>query len=326
MRKMSLNRNVDMPSPRLRPHAFLLLLPAFIILFAAAGCKENDEKLDDNGLLHIVCTTGMIGDALTQIAGDKAQVIALMGPGVDPHLYKATQGDLKKLTDADIIFYNGLHLEGKMGDIFQKLSRTKHVVALAETVPSERLLRPEGSPGAHDPHIWFDVSLWAEAVRRAGMELARADSANQAFYLQNTEAYLSELDSLHQWTAAQISAIPRESRVLITAHDAFGYFGRAYDIEVRGLQGISTASEYGLRDISNLVSFLTARKIKAVFVESSVPAKSLEAVVEGCSRRGHEIAIGGSLYSDAMGQAGSPEGRYIGMVRANVNAIVGALK
>lgn len=314
------------------PAARISFLPAIRVVlvawvaFFAASCTETPGKTDIQAKLNVVCTTGMIGDALAHVAGEKAVITTLMGPGVDPHLYKATQGDLQTLTDADIIFYNGLHLEGKMGEIFRKLSRTKRVIALAEQLPQKRLLRLEGNQDAIDPHIWFDVSLWAEAVNHAGMELARTDSSNADYYLRNTRAYLAELDSLHRWTAAQISAIPRENRVLITAHDAFGYFGKAYDIEVRGLQGISTASEYGLRDISNLVSFLTERKIKAVFVESSVPAKSLEAVVEGCSRRGHEVAIGGSLFSDAMGRADSPEGTYTGMVKANVKAIAKALK
>lgn len=299
-----------------------------VLTFWATGlaCSRVSDADRSGEPLKIVCTTGMIGDALTRIAGDKASVAALMGPGVDPHLYKATQGDLRLLTEADLIFYNGLHLEGKMGEVLQKLSRTRKVTALAEAIPQELLLHSDAKAGVFDPHVWFDVSLWRRVVRQAGETLAAADAENAAYYRANTDTFLAELDSLHQWVTAQIASIPKEGRVLITAHDAFGYFGQAYGIEVRGLQGISTASEYGLRDISELVAFLTERKIKAVFVESSVPSKSLEAVAEGCARRGHPIKIGGSLYSDAMGETGSPEGAYPGMVRANVTTIVQALQ
>jgi manganese/zinc/iron transport system substrate-binding protein len=302
------------------------IIGAFAFLAIASACSRVSDAKDSDGPLKIVATTGMIADALTRIAGDKATVTALMGPGVDPHLYKATQGDLRLLTEADLIFYNGLHLEGKMGEVLQKLSKTRKVVALAEAIPQELLLHSDAKANVFDPHVWFDVSLWRRVVRQAGATLAELDAANAEYYRANTDTFLAELDDLHQWVTQEIASIPQEGRVLITAHDAFGYFGKAYGIEVRGLQGISTASEYGLRDISELVSFLTDRKIKAVFVESSVPAKSLEAVVEGCTRRGHPIKIGGSLYSDAMGETGSPEGNYPGMVRANVTTIVHALK
>lgn len=300
-------------------YAVLATLIAVLATACSKGSPPGSEKL------NIVCTTGMIGDALMHIAGDAAQVTTLMGPGVDPHLYKPTQGDLGLLSQADVIVYNGLHLEGKMGEILQKLSRTKTVIALGELLPPELLRHPEGDSKAYDPHIWFDVSLWARAVRETGKQLAQTDSSNAALFRANTAAYASQLDNLHHRVLERMASIPPEQRVLVTAHDAFGYFGRAYHMEVRGLQGISTASEYGLRDISDMVNFLTERKIKAVFVESSVPAKSLEAVLEGCARRGHQVRIGGHLYSDAMGEKGSPTGSYTGMVEANVETIVGAL-
>ena len=268
----------------------------------------------------------MIGDAVKQIAGDRARVTTLMGPGVDPHLYKATQGDLKVLAEADIIFYNGLHLEGKMGEVLEKLSRRKPVLAFGDALDKSLLINATQYDNAYDPHIWFDVSLWNRVVRHAGETLARSDTAHAAHYLGNAAAYGQALDTLHQWVQSEIASIPQTQRVLITAHDAFAYFGRAYDIEVRGLQGISTISEYGLRDISELVTFIVDRKIRAVFVESSVPRKSLEAVVEGCAQRGHQVSIGGTLYSDAMGSPGTPEGTYTGMVAANVRTIVDALK
>lgn len=273
----------------------------------------------------IVATTGMIADAASIIAGGTVSVEGLMGPGVDPHLYKPTQGDIQMLYNADLVLYNGLLLEGKMQEVLQKMQRTKAVVAVSENIPAAQLLSTEGHAGAPDPHIWFDVQLWKQAVIKISESMQEHNPANAAAYQQNTEAYLLELDSLDSWVRQTLAQIPREQRVLITAHDAFGYFGRAYDIEVRGLQGISTLAEFGLRDIQELVRFIAERKIPAVFIESSVSAKALEAVVSGSRDRGQPLRIGGSLYSDALGEAGTPEGTYVGMVRHNVNTITQAL-
>lgn len=294
-----------------------------VILLACSGKKEESTA---GKKLKIVTTTGMIKDAVEHVVGDKAEVVALMGPGVDPHLYKATQGDLEKLTSADIIFYNGLHLEGKMGEVFEKLGRLKPVIAVAKDIPESRLRTIPGFDNTHDPHIWFDVKLWEEAVKAITGFMVTHDSASADFYRQNSTTYLSQMDSLHNSVKAQILEIPAEQRVLITAHDAFGYFGDAYGIEVRGLQGISTVSEFGLKDVTDLVNFIISRKIKAIFVETSVSQKSINAVVEGCNQKGWNVKIGGSLYSDAMGAAGTPEGNYLGMVSANVKTIVTALK
>jgi manganese/zinc/iron transport system substrate-binding protein len=268
----------------------------------------------------------MIQDAVANIAGEHADVVALMGPGVDPHLYKATHGDLERLTSADIIFYNGLHLEGKMGEIFEKLGRIKPVVAVAEKIPEEMLRKVPGFQGAYDPHIWFDVKLWAEAVKGISTFLQEYDSSHREEYRQRGEAYLKKLDSLHAAVTNSLQDIPATQRVLITAHDAFGYFGDAYKIEVRGLQGISTLSEFGLRDVTDLVNFIISRKVKAIFVETSVSQKSIEAVLQGCREKGWNVKIGGTLFSDAMGNAGTPEGSYVGMVNANVRKIVESLK
>ena len=301
------------------------VLSGLFFLFGTLACSPDESSTVKNRF-HVVCTTGMIGDAVTQIAGEKAVVHTLMGPGVDPHLYKATQGDLHHLMNADLILYNGLHLEGKMGEVFHKLSRTKKVVALAELLPRDQLLYAANDSNAFDPHVWFDAALWADVVRLAGKALAEADTTNGIYYLRRAESYARTFDSLHLWIASQIESIPTNQRVLITAHDAFGYFGKAYNIEVRGLQGISTASEYGLRDISELVTFISARKIKSVFVESTISSKSLEAVVEGCARRGHSVSIGGHLYTDALGAPDTPEGAYFGALHANVQTICTALK
>jgi manganese/zinc/iron transport system substrate-binding protein len=301
------------------------LLFALAAVFLAA-CTQTTEQRNSSEKLEILATTGMIADAAQNIVGDKANVQALMGAGVDPHLYKATQGDLAKLQKADIVLYNGLHLEGKMAEIFEKISRQKTVVAAADGVVPEKFMRSAQFANNPDPHLWFDVAIWAQAVAHISKQIQAKDTANAAYYQQNTKKYLGELAHLDNSVRAQIATIPANSRVLVTAHDAFGYFGAAYKIEVRGLQGISTVSEFGLQDVTSLVNFICERKIKAVFVESSVPKRSIEAVIEGCRSKGHNVTIGGTLFSDAMGAAKTPEGTYIGMVQANVNTIVNALK
>lgn len=290
------------------------------------SCDSKGKASESGGKMKIVTTTGMIKDAVENVVGDKAEVVALMGPGVDPHLYKATQGDLQKLTDADVVFYNGLHLEGKMGEVLEKLGKIKPVIAVASKIKEEELRAVPGFQGTHDPHIWFDVKLWENAVVAVADFMKQHDQANADLYDVNGKKYTARLDSLHEAVKISILEIPKEQRVLITAHDAFGYFGDAYDIEVRGLQGISTVSEFGLKDVTELVNFIISRKIKAIFVETSVSQKSIEAVREGCQQKNWDVKIGGSLYSDAMGQAGTPDGTYIGMVSKNVKTIVDALK
>lgn len=295
-----------------------------VLTFLLSGCYIQSDKRRD-GKLNVVTTTGIIADAVKNIGGDNIELTALMGPGVDPHLYKATQGDLEKIIQADVIFYNGLHLEGKMGEVFEKVGRTKPVVAVSSGIAKAKLRAIPGFEGANDPHIWFDVNLWKGAVQTITKTLIRYDSVNSAVYIENSARYLAQLDSLHHAVSKQIAEIPQAQRVLITAHDAFGYFGDAYNIEVRGLQGISTVSEFGLKDVTELVNFIIKRKIKAIFVETSVSQRSIKAVVEGCTDKGWKITIGGSLYSDALGERRSPAGTYIGMVNANVKVITEAL-
>lgn len=298
----------------------LLLLSTLLLITAC----ENNGNESEGDKPYIVATTGMIADAAAQIVGDSAQVEGLMGPGVDPHLYKATRSDLRKLREADVILYNGLHLEGKMGEVLEKLAGQKPVIEVADVIDEDRLIATGND--TFDPHIWFDLSLWKEAVQTMGSRLAELHPEQASYYRENTEAYAAELDDLHQWTQEQILSIPQQQRVLITAHDAFSYFGKAYDIEVRGLQGISTLSEFGLKDVSELVNFISDKGIKAVFVESSVPSRSLEAVVSGVRERGSEVQIGGTLYSDALGPPDTEAGTFTGTVRANVNTIVSSLK
>ncbi|MCJ8166205.1 zinc ABC transporter substrate-binding protein [Pontibacter sp. E15-1] len=309
---------------------FTQLLFSFFALLAlfTSACTQTEDKgaVQTGERMKIVTTTSILKDAVVNIIGDAADVEAIMGSGVDPHLYKATQGDLQKLTNADVVVYNGLHLEGKMGEVLEKLSRQKTVLAGAESIAEDKLRRSPQFQDSHDPHIWFDVMLWKEVVQHLSEEFQKKDPANAAVYKQNSAAYLKQLDELNQWVSQEIASIPENQRILITAHDAFGYFGDAYKIDVRGLQGISTVSEFGLQDVASLVNYIAQNKIKAVFVESSVSPKAIEAVVIGSEQKGHNVKIGGTLYSDALGEDGTPEGTYIGMVRHNVNTIVSSLK
>ncbi len=286
----------------------------------------NPPSKTESELPNIVATTGMIGDALKILLQESANVESLMGPGVDPHLFKASQGDLSKLTNADMIFYNGLHLEGKMVDIFENMAKRKSVVAVTDDIDRSKLRMVAAFNNNYDPHIWFDITMWIDAVNKMALELGNKYPELKSFVNENAKQYITELEDLNNWVNNQISTINKSQRVLITAHDAFGYFGLAYDIEVLGLQGISTLSEPGLRDVSDLVEIITTREIKAVFVETSVSQRSINAVIEGCRSNGFDVKNGGYLFSDAMGESGTPEGNYIGMVKANVNTIVNALK
>ncbi len=304
----------------------------FALAIALSGCDrsgaspQNSTAKPAAGPRNIVCTIGMIADVAKIIGGDRVKVTGIMGEGVDPHLYKASTGDVRLLTDADLILYNGLNLEGKMGDLFVKMAAKKPTVAVTEKIDEKLLREPPEFAGHFDPHVWFDVSLWMSAVERTRDALIALDADGAGDYNARAAAYLKELAELHKECGEKIATVPKESRVLITAHDAFGYFGRAYNIDVRGLQGISTESEPSLRDVNTLVDMIVSRKVKAVFVESSVPARNVEALIEGCKSRGHAVRIGGELFSDAMGRPGTPEGTYIGMVRYNVRTIVDALK
>ncbi|MBD2868086.1 zinc ABC transporter substrate-binding protein [Paenibacillus sp. IB182493] len=302
----------------------IVFLAAAALVTSACG---GESAGSDGGKLTITATTGMITDVVRNIGGDYVEVSGLMGAGIDPHLYKASQGDVKKLDDADIIFYNGLHLEGKMGEMFEALEKRKPTVAVSSYLKEEQLhAAPDQGSGAHDPHIWFNVKLWISAAEVIRDTLAEKDAAHADYYKEQAAAYIKELEELDRYAKEQIALIPEESRILVTAHDAFGYFGEAYGLTVTGLQGMNTMSEYGSKDVSKLRDYLVENKIKAVFIESSVPKKSIESVIEGARQLGHEVVIGGELFSDAMGDEGTEEGTYIGMVKHNVDTIVAALK
>ena len=297
-----------------------------VVALVAQGCAPPEAGRDTtSGPLRVVATTGMIGDAARRLGGEYVAVTALMGPGVDPHLYKASEGDVRLLADAGLILYNGLHLEGKMGDVLVKMARTRPVVAVSEDLPRDELREPPEMAGQYDPHVWFDVALWARTLAPIERELARLAPAHAATFAANRQAYEAELAELDAWVKELIATIPVEQRVLITAHDAFGYFGRRYGIRVVGLQGISTLAEAGLKDVDRVVDEIVAKRIPAIFVESSVPRRAIEAVESAVRSRGHEVVIGGQLFSDALGAADSPAGNYPGMVRANVETIVRSL-
>ena len=296
------------------------------------GCAdEPDASLVSDGSIEpykIVCTVGMITDIVVNLAGDYAEVEGIIGEGIDPHLYKPTRGDVIKLSQADVVFYNGLLLEGKMTDVLVGIaSRGKLVKAVTEAilVETDYLLEKDDGSAYTDPHVWMDVSGWLRAIPVVAETLAVYDPENAEAYHIKAAFYAKQLEALDTYAKEAMSTIPESQRVLVTAHDAFQYLGRAYGIEVRGIQGISTESEAGVRDLEDLVDFIVERQIPAVFVESSVADKNVRALVEGARARGHAVIIGGSLFSDAMGQAGSYEGTYIGMIDSNVTTITNAL-
>lgn len=288
------------------------------------GCSTDTTKEDREGV--VVATTGQIADAIKAISGGHLQVSALMGPGVDPHLYKATQSDLSKLDKAEVIFYNGLHLEGQMLDIFEQMSKSKSVLAVGETLNKSDLLASDDDAMLHDPHIWFDIELWKGVVQAIGTKLQEEYPEFKDDFVANEKKYLKQLDELQTYAKDRVNEIPEKQRILVTAHDAFNYFGRSQGFDVRGLQGLSTDSEYGVKDVQEMVDFLVANKIKAIFIESSVSDKAMKAVIEGAKEKGHDIVIGGELFSDAMGAEGTKEGTYIGMYQHNIDTIVDALK
>ena len=305
-----------MPAPRL-----LLLLSVAVGLSIATLIRAADKPL------RVTTTTTMVADLVRNVGGDRVAVETLMGPGVDPHLYKAAASDVAKLQRADVIFYSGLLLEGKMQDIFTNLARGKRrVYAVTEAIPVDRLLAPPEFAGHHDPHVWFDVSLWKLCVDIVAKGLSEADPAGKELYAQRAAETRARMDELHAWALQKASELPPERRILVTSHDAYSYFGRAYGFQVVGLQGISTVSEAGLADVAKLSDFIKEKRIKAVFVESSVPHNTIERISKDTGAK-----IGGELFSDAMGTAGQIEngydlGTYEGMIKHNLTTIVEALK
>jgi len=299
------------------------LIP-FCIAFAFLCCKTETKS---NEKLNVVCTTTMITDLVENIGGENLNIQGLMGSGVDPHLYKASEGDVSKLVNADIIFYNGLHLEGKLVEVFEKMgSSAKTPIALGEELDKNTLIGSDYFASNYDPHVWFDIEYFKQFAKKVEEVLSEKDAENTASYQKNLITYLSELDVLQKQVESIIENLPEDKRILVTAHDAFNYFGKAYGFEVMGLQGLSTATEAGVQDVRNISAFIIENDIKAIFVESSVPKRTIEALKQAVKSKGHDVDIGGTLYSDALGSADSIEGTYIGMFEYNVRTIVEALK
>ncbi|WP_397364313.1 metal ABC transporter solute-binding protein, Zn/Mn family [Olleya sp. R77988] len=299
----------------------ILILLAITTIFS---CKNNKKE---NGKLNIVTSTTMITDLVRNIGGDSININGLMGSGVDPHLYKASEGDVTKLVNADIIFYNGLHLEGKLVEVFEKMgSSTKTPIALGEVIDKSTLIGSDYFASNYDPHVWFNINYFKQFAKKVTTTLTEKDKANATYYKSNETIFLAKLDSLQNTVNATIKTLPKEKRILVTAHDAFNYFGKNYGFEVVGLQGLSTATEAGVKDVQNLANFIIEKQVKAIFVESSVPKRTIEALQEAVKSKGHDVKIGGTLYSDALGSAGTIEGTYIGMFEYNVNTIVNALR
>ena len=299
----------------------LLILSLAITML---GCKNEKQT---NGKLNIVTTTTMITDLVKNIGGEYINLQGLMGSGVDPHLYKASEGDVTKLVNADIIFYNGLHLEGKLVEVFEKMgSKTKTPIALAEEIDKTTLIGSDYFASNYDPHVWFNIAYFKQFASKVTNVLSEKDPENSVNYIENEKLFLAKLDALQEKVKATIKKLPKEKRILVTAHDAFNYFGKNYGFEVVGLQGLSTATEAGVKDVQKLAAFIIKNKVKAIFVESSVPKRTIEALQAAVKSKGHEVTIGGTLYSDALGNAGTIEGTYIGMFEYNVNTIVNALK
>ena len=298
-----------------------LICLAYLALISCKNATENKSKL------NVVTTTTMITDLVKNVSGDIINTQGLMGSGVDPHLYKASEGDVSKLANADLIFYNGLHLEGKLVDVFEKMQGQKSkTIAISDALDKDTLIGSEYFASNYDPHIWFNVNYWIEATKFVVAKLSEALPEQKEAFQTNGNKYIEQLKTLKLKLETKIATLPKEKRILVTAHDAFNYFGKSFDFDVVGLQGLSTATEAGVKDVQKLAAFIINKNVKAIFIESSVPKRTIEALQAAVKSKDHEVNIGGTLYSDALGNAGTIEGTYIGMFEYNVNTIVNALK
>ena len=297
-----------------------------IAIISATLFSCNDNKPKDNRF-HIVTTTSMVTDLVKNIGGDKVDVQGLMGAGVDPHLYKASEGDVSKLSNANMILYSGLHLEGKLVEVFEKMKRQNiNTVAVSDALDKKDLIGSALFESNYDPHIWFDVTNWEKITVFVANKLSEALPEHKAEFQANADTYLLKLKTLREELDAEIATLPEDKRRLVTAHDAFNYFGKAYKFDVVGLQGLSTATEAGVQDVQKTAAYIIDHKIKAVFIESSVPKRTVEALQAAVNSKNHNVVIGGTLFSDALGNPGTPEGTYIGMFKYNVHTIVSSLK
>jgi manganese/zinc/iron transport system substrate-binding protein len=306
-----------------------VLVTVVAAVLALAGCvappASGDAPIGDRPV-RVTTTTNFITDTVARIGGARVEVTGLMGPGVDPHLYRASAGDVQALRDADVIFYGGLQLEGRMGDLLDELGERQLTKAITADIPRAQLLAPApGSGEEYDPHVWFDVALWAQACRTIAATLIERDPAHASDYQTGLDAYLAELSALDAEITARLATIPPQRRVLVTSHDAFAYFGRRYGLDVAGIQGISTAAEATTADVERVAELVAERGVPAVFVESSVPRQTIDALLATAAQRGARVRVGGELYTDAAGEPGTPEGTYTGMLQANAERIADGL-
>ncbi|MBA3530736.1 MAG: zinc ABC transporter substrate-binding protein [Ardenticatenales bacterium] len=305
------------------------VLPLLLSLFlsACSGSSSGSTEAISDRPIRAVVTTGMVGDVVHNVGGERVEISQLMQAGVDPHLYKASEGDVQRLAGADIIFYNGLHLEARLTDVLAQMDQTgKPTVAIAEGVPEEELLAPPEFAGFHDPHVWMDVKMWLHTIDPVRDALIELDPDHAEQYRANAEEYRTRLQALESYVQQRVQELPAERRMLVTAHDAFNYFSKGYEFDVFAPQGISTETEASVEDIRSTIDVLVERNVPALFAESTISPDIIKAVQEGAKARGHEVTIAGPLYTDAMGNEGTPEGTYEGMIRFNIDTIVDALK
>lgn len=311
---------------RITPILIIFFTSMVLLLSACSSSPQAGAASPPDNVIQVVATTGMIADVAQNVGRDRVSVVGLMGPGVDPHLYKASEGDVRRLEQADVIFYNGLHLEAGLSGVLERMGDQRTVVAVTSGIERSQLITPPEFSGAYDPHVWFNLSLWMKTVDVVRDTFIELDPEGASEYRENAASFQAELETTHRYIESRAAELSQEQRILITAHDAFNYFGRAYGFEVRGLQGISTASEIGASDVQSLADYIVEKQIRAIFIESSVPQRNVEALQAAVKSRGFDVAIGGQLYSDALGDPGTPAGSYIGMVRHNIDTIVSALK
>ena len=311
-------------SNRWRP---ILAFGSLPLLASCGRITSGQETVDvSDRVIAVTATTGQVADLVKEVGGSRVDVARLMGPGIDPHLFKASEQNVADLIDSDAIFYSGLHLEGKLGEVLERLEQRRPVSAVTNSIPADLLMAPPDYEGNPDPHFWFDPTLFALATDQVRASLSAIDSSHADLYAANATSYKARLAEVDAFAFEQFATIPDQQRVVVTAHDAFGYLGRRYGLEVVGLQGISTSTEAGIRDVQRIADLLVERQIPAIFVETSVPRRTIEAVQVSTANRGWSVAIGGQLYSDALGDEGTPEGTYLGMFRYNVETIATSLR
>jgi len=298
-----------------------------LIALITFSCKKEVKEKSGNEKLKVVCTTSQVTDLVKELAGDLVELEGLMGAGVDPHLYKASEGDVTKFFNADVIFYSGLHLEGKLEDVFEKMRHQgKKTISVSDAIAKEELISSADFASSYDPHFWFSIPKWKKATQYAAGELSKLDPKNKSTYEDNAKLYIDKLNQLEKNNTLQLEVLPEEKRILVTAHDAFAYFGKTYHFKVVSLQGLSTATEAGVQDVQRISEFIITHDVKAIFIESSVPVRTVEALQAAVQSKNHEVAIGGTLFSDALGNPDALEGTFIGMYEYNMKTFVNALK